>query len=376
MDVTIISTYRCDSKCSMCYIWKNPTLPEEEVMLKTLEKLPNNIDNCNISGGEPTLRKDLMEMVDILATKSRIMEISTNGLHYEKIIPIVKKYPNIKIRFSLEGFEKTNNTIRGEEDGFKVKVEGVKKLIEAGGKDLGFGAVIQDTNLDELVELYRFCKKLGIEFATSALHNAFQFHKNDNYPYDRFKVAKKVEDLIVEQLKSWSIKNWFRAYLNLGLIEKILGHDRLIPCIAGSGFTFVDPWSDVYACNVRPDLLMGNLEKQTWGEIWEGEKSIEIRKKVAACTQNCWMVTTARTAMRNPKFTFLPKNKVMFWVVLNKVNTILNRELRIEKYIDYNRVLKDQNVIDRKSYLGVPAKRNITKKSDEHYIHIGDFFNR
>ncbi len=376
MDLTIISTYRCDSKCSMCNIWKYPTLPQEEVDLRTLEKLPNNIDNCNISGGEPILRKDLMDMVDILAPKSKIMEISTNGLHAEKLVPIVKKYPKIKIRFSLEGFEKTNNTIRGEEDGFKIKVEGMKKLIEAGGKDLGFGAVIQDTNLDELVELYRFCKNLGIEFATSALHNAFQFHKNDNYPYDRLKVARKIEDLITLQLRSWSIKNWFRGYLNLGLIEKVLGHPRLIPCIAATGFVFIDPWSDVYGCNVRPDLLMGNLENQSWGEIWEGEKSKEIRKKVNQCNQNCWMVTTARTAMRNPKITYLPKNKVMFWVLFNKIKVILGRELCFDNYIDYSKTINDQNVISRISYLGVSAKREITKKDDDHYNHFGDFFNR
>ena len=88
MDLTIIPTYRCNSKCSMCHIWQHPTLPKEEISLYTLEKLPSNIDNCNISGGEPTLREDLMEMVDIMVPKSRIMEISTNGLNAGKILPI------------------------------------------------------------------------------------------------------------------------------------------------------------------------------------------------------------------------------------------------------------------------------------------------
>ena len=45
------------------------------------------------------------------------MEISSNGLHPEKLVPIIKKYPNIKVRFSLEGDETTNNRIRGEDDG-------------------------------------------------------------------------------------------------------------------------------------------------------------------------------------------------------------------------------------------------------------------
>src|SRR5690606_29921551 len=152
-----------------------------------------------------------------------------------------KKYPDIKVRFSLEGFGDTNNNIRGEKDGFEKKVAGMMRLKELGGQDLGFGAVIQDDNLPEIVDLYKFTKEKNVEFATSTLHNAFQFHKNDNVMYDRMKVAREVERLITEMLKTNSVKNWFRAYLNLGLIENILGHDRLIPCSAGRDFAFIDP---------------------------------------------------------------------------------------------------------------------------------------
>jgi len=98
----------------MCYIWKNPTEPKEEVSLETLSKLPGGFDNLNVSGGEPTLRKDLAELADLLHPKARIMEISSNGLHPERLVPIIKKYPDIKVRFSLEGDELTSNRIRGE----------------------------------------------------------------------------------------------------------------------------------------------------------------------------------------------------------------------------------------------------------------------
>ena len=77
MDLTVISTFRCNSRCQMCYIWKNPTDPREEVSLETLSKLPVGFDNLNVSGGEPTLRTDLPELVDLLYPKCRIMEISS-----------------------------------------------------------------------------------------------------------------------------------------------------------------------------------------------------------------------------------------------------------------------------------------------------------
>ena len=254
MDLTVISTFRCNSKCQMCYIWKNPTDPREEVSLETLSKLPAGFDNLNVSGGEPTLRKDLGEIIDIVYPKARVTEISSNGLHPERLVPIIKKYPNIKVRFSLEGDQVTNDSIRG--DGYATKVAGLRMLKEAGGTDLGFAMVIQDENVDQLVNVYEFARGQGYELATSALHNAWQFYKNDNYFYERKAVARKVEGLIEALLRSSKPKNWFRAYLNLGLIEKILGHDRLIPCTAGKDFAFIDPWSDVWACNARSDLPM------------------------------------------------------------------------------------------------------------------------
>ena len=116
MDLSVITTYRCNSKCQMCYIWQNPTIPQEEITPTLLSKLPNGFDNVNITGGEPTLRVDLLEICDVLYPKARTLEISTNGLKPHLLIPIVKKYPNIKIRFSLEVTKFTNNIIRGEKN--------------------------------------------------------------------------------------------------------------------------------------------------------------------------------------------------------------------------------------------------------------------
>jgi len=363
MDLTIIPTFRCNSRCQMCYIWKNPTDPREEVSLETLAKLPGGFDNLNVSGGEPTLRRDLAAMVDIVYPKARVMEISSNGLSPDKLVPIIKKYPNIKVRFSLEGDELTNNRIRGEDDGYATKVAGLRLLKEAGGTDLGFAFVIQDENVDQLVRTYEFAREQGFELATSTLHNAWQFYKNDNYFYDRVKVARQVEGLITAQLRSGKVKNWFRGYLNLGLIEKILGHERLIPCVAGTGFAFIDPWSDVWACNVRSDLPLGNLKNQTWEEILHSEKAQGSIAKVRACEQNCWMVTTARTAMRSSLIPQAPKLKPLSWVLLNKLKVAMGRPIDFDRYIDY-RDVKPSPHVARTSYLAKHGKNPLVRGRD------------
>ena len=360
MDLTIISTFRCDSRCQMCYIWQNPTQPRDEITAETLAKLPDGFDNVNVSGGEPTLRSDLSDLIDVMRPKARIMEISSNGLHPERLISIVKKYPNIKIRFSLEGDETTNNRIRGEKNGFETKVKGLQKLQEAGGTDLGFAMVIQDENVEQLVRTYEFARSKGFELATSTLHNAWQFYKNDNYFYDRVRVAKQVERLITLMLASGTVKNWFRAYLNLGLIEKILGHQRLIPCTAGSDFAFVDPWSDVWACNVRTDLRLGNLREQTWTDVLANGSKLGVLGKVKSCEQNCWMVTTARTAMRSNVVKQMPKAGPMAWVLHNKLKVTFGRPISFDQYIDYSHVEPTPHV-QRESYLDREHKVTLVK---------------
>ncbi len=360
MDLTIISTYRCNSKCQMCYIWKNPTDQKEEVSLETLSKLPGGFDNLNVSGGEPTLRRDLPELVDLLYPKARILEISSNGLHPEKLVPLIKKYPKIKVRFSLEGDELTSNTIRGEKDGYATKMAGMRALQEAGGEDLGFAFVIQDENIDQLVKVYEMARSMGVELSTSTLHNAWQFYKNDNYFYDRVKVARKVEGLITAMLRSPKPKNWFRAYLNLGLIEKILGHPRLIRCTAGTDFAFIDPWSDVWTCNVRSDLLMGNLARQSWAEIMASADAHKAIQKVHACEQNCWMVTTARTAMRSTLIPQIPKMGPMAWVAKNKLKVSMGMPIAFDSYIDYTRV-QPSPFKQRVSFLNTKAKAALVR---------------
>jgi len=369
MDLTVIPTFRCNSRCQMCYIWKNPTEPKLEVTAESLAKLPAGFDNLNLSGGEPTLRRDLVTLVDVLYPKARVMEISSNGLDPKKLIPIIKKYPNIKVRFSLEGNEATNNRIRGENDGYATKVAGLRKLQEAGGTDLGFAFVIQDENVDQLVRTYEFARSQGFELATSTLHNAWQFYKNDNYFYDRVKVARQVEGLITLMLQSGKIKNWFRAYLNLGLIEKILGHPRLIPCVAGTGFAFIDPCSEVWACNVRSDLPLVNLARQSWESIMASETARQSIGKVKVCEQNCWMVTTARTAMRSNIVPQAPKLGPMLWVLKNKWMVSTGQKINFDRYINYNDV-KPTPHVPRVSYLEKHDKVVLVRNrdtTDKHY---------
>lgn len=377
MDVCLILTYRCNARCMMCNVWKNPSVPADEISLREFEKIPFGVNIINLTGGEPTLRADLADIVDLLYPRTSKLEISSNGLHPEKIYPLIQKYPDIRVRFSLEGFEETSNLIRGEKNGFQTKVDGLHKLQELGGTDLGFAITIQDENVDQLVELFEFAEENCFELATSTVHNGFQFQKGDNVLYNRLRTARQIEELISTQLKSSKVKNWFRAYLNLGIVSRVLGHDRLLPCSAGTNFVFVDPWGDVFACNVRPDLKVGNLVDQTWDALINGQAMQAVRRNVALCQQNCWMVGSAKTAMRHPRFTRLPRLKPLLWVAENKIRIALGGKINFSRYIDHSIVYQDPVVPRRVPYASSsPVIRKVQRKEEEHYTQSESFNNR
>lgn len=315
---TVIVTYRCNARCTMCNRYKEPSKPEEEISLETIRKLPS-MYFTNITGGEPFIREDLKEMVRELYKKSDRIVISTNGFFTDRIVDLCKEFPNIGIRISIEGLEDTNNEIRGLEDGFNRGYTTLKTLKEMGMTDVGFGMTVQDRNAKDLVPLYDISDELNMEFATASLHNSFYFVETGNIIHDRLMVAKNFEELINRLLKSNSPKKWFRAYFNHGLINYIFGQKRLLPCDMSFDTFFIDPYGDVMPCNgTREKEVMGNLNEQSWDELWNSPQSEQVRRQVRCCDRNCWMIGSVSPAMH--KYIWVPG----LWVIWHKIKSLFN----------------------------------------------------
>ena len=329
---TVIVTYRCNARCTMCNRYKAPSKPEEEITIETIKKLPK-MYFTNITGGEPFIREDLPDIVRELYKKSDRIVISTNGFFTDRIIKLCEEFPNIGIRISIEGLEKTNNEIRGLEDGFNKGYSTLKKLVEMKHPDVGFGMTVQDSNAKDLVSLYDLSNELNMEFATASLHNSFYFVESKNIIKDRLMVAKEFERLINKLLESNSPKKWFRAYFNHGLINYIFGQKRLLPCDMAFDTFFIDPYGDVMACNgTKEKKVMGNLNTQTWDELWNSEKANKVRNKVRHCDRQCWMIGSVSPAMH--KYIWKPA----WWVIKHKFLKFYKKE----KYSMFeNKIVKD-----------------------------------
>ena len=326
-DISIITTYRCPMRCQMCNIWQNPTKKEEEITAKDLKILPN-FKFVNITGGEPFVREDLGEIVELMFTKSPRIVISTSGWYEDRVIDIAKHFPNIGIRLSIEGMQAKNDELRGREGGFEKGVRTLRRLREMGVKDVGFGITVSNHNSADMLELYELAKELDMEFATAAFHNSFYFHKYDNVITNKDEVTGNFMKLIEMQLNEPHPKSWFRAYFNMGLINYINGGKRLLPCEAGTVNFFIDPWGEVYPCNGLEESKwkksMGNIRKaEKFEDIWFSKEADEVRELVRTCPKNCWMVGTASPVMK--KYIHKPA----MWVLDNKVRTIFGKPVRL-----------------------------------------------
>ena len=313
---SIILTYRCNAKCNMCSTWKRPAMQSKEIEREVIQKLPQMFF-ANVTGGEPFMRQDLPEIVDILKRKAKRIVISTNGYFTDKIIELCRRHPDVGIRISIEGLQKSNDEIRRIPDGFENSLRTLLELREMGIKDIGFAMTIQDSNCHDIVPLYLLAKGLGYEFATAAVHNSHYFHKEDNKIENKKKVCAEIEKMTKLLLESKKIKDWFRAYFNYGLINYVKGNKRLLPCEMGQNGFFLDPYGDILACNGTDNKeSLGNLRERSWDEIWNGKRAEEIRNMVKDCKKNCWMIGSVAPAMwRYPL-------KPISWVMKNKIRGV------------------------------------------------------
>lgn len=118
-----------------------------------------------LTGGEPTMHKDFFEIVKILSEYGNII-ITTNGtyLSADEYIRLLKRYPNVLIQISLDGFSaESHDSIRGNGT-FETVMNLVNQISKVGlSKQLCLSCVIMNNNIHEVKEMIEFSKQNVLE---------------------------------------------------------------------------------------------------------------------------------------------------------------------------------------------------------------------
>jgi MoaA/NifB/PqqE/SkfB family radical SAM enzyme len=277
--------------------------------------------DINVSGGEPFLRQDIVELVKILhetCPKARIV-ISTNGyltdLIKEKMREILKFVPTAGVGVSIDGIGEMHDKIRGIPGGFNLATKTVRVLREeVGMNNLRLAFTVSKQNVTHMSKVYDLSRELGVQF-TLALAQSSEFFFGGKQIVEEpseTELKEQFNYVIGQELKSWQPKRWARAYFAESLYKFARTGRQALPSRAGIDFFFLDPFGNVYPSVVH-NAVMGNLHEKSFEEIWNSAEAEEARKKVKESEQDVWMICTARTAIKRNLL------KVGWWIFKNKL---------------------------------------------------------
>jgi radical SAM protein with 4Fe4S-binding SPASM domain len=300
-DAVIAVTYRCDSKCEMCNIWKLD--PQELLSVDDYAKIPSSLKDINISGGEPFLRKDIIDLVCTVHDKCRgpRIVISSNGFRTERIIEAMEilrqRIPSIGIGISIDGIGEKHDRIRGVEDAYQRAIYTLMQLQKRRFSNVRIGFTAMRDNVNEMKAVYDLSCLMGFQFTTSVAQNSeIYFSTDENQAVPDEPLQEALGYVMEKELASPHPKRWMRAYFESGSLLFNQEQRRLLPCKAGLEFFYLAPEGLVYPCLTIPEQ-MGDLKEQTFKEIWESDRARAVRNQIDGC-QQCWMICTARGALR------------------------------------------------------------------------------
>jgi len=291
-------TYRCNSRCTMCDIWRQDADAERELAPSDYRWLPASLRVINVSGGEPFLRDDLPEVVDAMreaCPRARIA-ISTNGLAPDVIEASVSRMGDVAVRVSIDAVGEAHDRLRGVPGAYESALETVRRLRSLGVRDLGVAATSTAQSAGELSGVKAKADEMGVQFVASAVHSSpifFGDHETER-PHS-IEAVTELENLEQELLASRRPKDWAKAYYMRGLIDYVMGKPRRLPCLAGRVSFFIDPWGDVYPCNIS-GTRMGNIRDGSFDELTRRTRT-RVDEAVATCKEQCWMVCTVTPPM-------------------------------------------------------------------------------
>lgn len=292
-------TYRCNARCEICDIWRQEADSRSELPPEEYRWLPPSLRSVNVSGGEPFLRDDIVDVVEVVreACPRARVSISTNGLMPDRIARAVGAMPEVAVRISVDAVGELHDRIRGIEGAFERVTETARRLKEIGVRDLGFAATSSESNAGEVARVKGLADEMGIEFIASAVHSSpFFFGAHEGERPRPGKSVEEIAEIMRDELKSPRPRDWAKAYYMRGLIDHILGKPRRLACGAGIDHFFLDPYGDVFPCNIV-DAKMGNIREGSFEELRRRSEAA-VRKAIRDCREQCWMVCTVGPPMR------------------------------------------------------------------------------
>jgi len=216
-------TYNCNLKCKMCPFWKrtNKDLNTEKEKAILRQIYESGVCAIAFEGGEPLLRKDLSEILAFSRSLPLQTSLVTNGVLLESKIDEIAQYINGAIYVSLDGLEKTHDSIRGVSGCFKKTVQGITAASKK--TPVIINTTILNENIHEIEDLVKLAKRLDVKISVAIAHEYYKTEAATPTGHKIKDIAGKLVELkkngyplinsigyfgVIAKEKKWICKPW------------------------------------------------------------------------------------------------------------------------------------------------------------------------
>lgn len=320
--VTFFITTRCNARCETCFYWtslndahlRELTLDEIEEISKSMPSFPHLL----LSGGEPVMRKELTQIVDIFAKNNNLVtvDIPTNALLTKRIVEvaetILEAHPHILLTLgiSIDGLEETHDRLRGVPGNFRKALATIEALTDLRERRTAVAldgrgpmprmqivtlTTVNDQNLPEIEQVAEdFSNRFELD---CMMFEALRPITKD--PKLRPPTPEQ-HDRIVQLSMRTNGRLWNRrfhddrakrlSYLRgvYRMQRKVLGGGLLpVTCQAGNRLAVIEPDGRVRVCEFLDPA--GNLREHNldWRSLWLGEEASRQRRWIDETRCTC-----------------------------------------------------------------------------------------
>ena len=362
-------TYRCDSQCIMCNLWdyqkriskerKEITLDEIKHFVEESEHL-KKIKTVVLSGGEPFLRKDLVEICGYFIKRfpNISLGILTNGVDTRTIIKTTKQILDryrpkyLWLGSSLDGIGEVHDRIRAKKGAFSC-LEKTIRACKKEGINITLTFTLTTHNFDQLIPAKRFAGNFGLEFYIQfAVPKEMRERSVFNFtPTQLARIETDLNKIMQAELQDKD-KNYQHLLQALrddscqGLVAKLYYLPHLVryqrnprryfrKCIAGTRFAMLSPFGDLYFCPGLKNGSIGNIREEKFDNLWTSKKAENIREFIAHELCHCWLVCVVFPVIDEARASIKKSDK------MQALEVSLKAEEREEKRIEFSKDNRD-----------------------------------
>ena len=295
-------TNRCNLHCKMCDI---PLQKHEELATYQWKEIISDFASLGaetvvFSGGEPLLRKDLLELIAFAKESSLKVCITSNGVMINKDLAKELSEAGVDvINISIDGLEVIHDYLRGEGN-FNKALEALKYL-KINNIELTIATMVSRYNYKDLVSIVNLAKNLGVTTIKLQPFNSL-FLKDEKAKADFFINSEDIDGLknIIKDVYLKCIEYGIainpREYLErlpVYLSNKFLAKSKFCPALYSS--LPLNAKGEFYPCwvNTQESYLIADLSKERLINVWGKNKHRRVIKNILdngcfGCAMSCY----------------------------------------------------------------------------------------